>query len=451
MLVETLTIKATNPNDLHQMYSATSFNQTGLSGIGEATFFSPYPTCSQQQLVKSIECLQKQIDSLRLLFLVQTNHNSFNVGDIITIDDQKNLLKLRIISIEHDIGAHQRHHASTKLILVPNTRPFLQLDSFFFSEDFFNLLQTKLSCFKNGNGQIPHTLIAPRAKRKPLLYLRATIADTAFTPPSDDSNQYRLKFLEHDGDLSALTPSLAVFYGQPGQGSYLPYYANTTVMVGFINDSPFFPIILGAIADKSTDAQKIRYLIRSYKNLFMAFDQKENAIIFGKENSTMFCLNPAKQLSTLKIPEKNGCLTLYAKNTFNLKAHSAYFNAKEMMIQTRKFFSIHCNIMQVHSTQLQITSKLQTFLQAKGLIINSNFDVKSQRLSLQAQQSLTLRANAISGRGNTTYSAQESLTICCNSYQLIFAKSGSISTTAPIKIVAPLHNISPQTSWLNPS
>merc|ERR1712023_433758 len=87
LLPNHIELKALNSSNHQQCLKATCQNQTKIPGKGQVMIFYPYPISSKNELANRATVIQRQLDCLRELYVINCNNTSLHIGDSVLVNN----------------------------------------------------------------------------------------------------------------------------------------------------------------------------------------------------------------------------------------------------------------------------------------------------------------------------------------------------------------------------
>ncbi|WP_293746284.1 type VI secretion system tip protein VgrG [uncultured Paraglaciecola sp.] len=159
----------------------------------------------------------------------------------------------------------------------------------------------------NGFAQEPEAIHPPASGHLPGIHgLHCATVEKIFDDPESEFRiQINLPLFDQNGD--GLWARLSNFYSTNGQGAFFIPEVGDEVIVGFLNDDPRYPIILGSMY--SSKIKPFSTLETNEKNSIKAIITKsELQLQFDDENKVLTAITPAK--NKLVLDDKNKQITI---------------------------------------------------------------------------------------------------------------------------------------------
>ncbi len=463
-LPNTISASATNPDNIHQVFKATVLSKSLLKGYGDIKLQLPLPIRSTHMLVYQLELLMQQLDCLRYLYVIETNDERLFLAHSVNLTIKGIRKRFNIISSVTIVDNHQSlpnpitHHKQKHIyiyLLIPAEIIFKQLNVHLLDSYFVKRLRTILVNTLHKDHQKFLDIIIPKAMKSPVPhFIRGTVVDIG-KAPANQHNQYQVKLKGFSGDNIILMDKVALFCSTYPVGTYLPLYANSIVCVGFLNDNLFHPIILGCLGEAITHEDKDNDVVIQSKRGLMTHisNRKENIILSEPQNKHSIALSGLKHLSAIKLNAERGDIKIYTRHTLNITTTRLKITTKNFNINTKELLSITANNGSLVTKSFAASVKHQIIFSSQHMMFTTkSLAIKaSNSLNIVTNEKLSLRGKKIFIDGRATLQANNCITINSGGLYLSLSKNGQITTNSQIKIIAPIHIISKDTIWLNPS
>jgi Rhs element Vgr protein len=200
----------------------------------------------------------------------------------------------------------------------------------------------------------------------------------------DSNYRIQLKIPTLGSDSNLIWARLASYYASSGYGNFFIPEINNEVIVGFINQDPSNPIILGSLYSSK---YKMPNELTADNNIKSIVTRSKLQVTFDDENSVITLKTPNGNLITLSDKDKSITLTDQNKNTISMGENGINISSEKDIVISAK-----CAV--------SINSTSDTTVKATG-----NVKISGLNVSAQADTGLTLKGNAtaeLSSSGLTT-------------------------------------------------
>lgn len=219
----------------------------------------------------------------------------------------------------------------------------------------------------------------------------ATVKKIFDDPDSEFRIQIHLPLFDLNGD--GLWARLSNFYSTKGQGSLFIPEVGDEVIVGFLNDDPRFPVILGSMY--SNTIKPYSTLSPNEKNSIKGIITKsELQLLFDDENKVLTAITPGK--NQIVLDDKNKKITIQDENE-----NSIVMSSDGIVIKSSKAIKIEAEqkVSIKGSTGVEIEAP-DGDVQVSGQNIKQSADMEfsaqgSETASVQGGEELSLKATMV--------------------------------------------------------
>jgi len=242
----------------------------------------------------------------------------------------------------------------------------------------------------NGFAQEPEAIHPPASGPLPGIHgLHCATVEKIFDDPESEFRiQINLPLFDQNGD--GLWARLSNFYSTNGQGAFFIPEVGDEVIVGFLNDDPRYPIILGSMY--SSKIKPFSTLETNEKNSIKAIITKsELQLQFDDENKVLTAITPAK--NKLVLDDKNKQITIQDQDQ-----NSIVMSSDGITIKSPKSINIEAE------QQVSIKGKTGINIGSSGgdVTVNGNNIKQTADLQFSAQGNVTA---SVKGGGELTLRA----------------------------------------------
>ena len=246
----------------------------------------------------------------------------------------------------------------------------------------------------------------------------------------DDQGRYRLKSLFDIAETKVGEASHPVRMMQPSAGSnygvHFPLHAGTEVLLACLNGDPDRPIILGSVANPSsqtpvTSANSSQHIVRTYAGNELLMDDladSEKINLHTRDQKNILTLDANSEENLVALRTEEGRAEFYAKKTMSFESGDTYtlISGNDQTITVENRHSLQTNKKEIAfeaATDILHTAKQSIKLSAEEKDISLS---SGQDLIIEAGKNMSLRVmdgdtTMVVSQGQLSIEAAQDITI----------------------------------------
>lgn len=437
-------------------YQNLAFNKHSSITLSEEGSRSEKITLTINQVINDARRLSQlgqellaQMDCYRDITIIDSCDGLAGVGDILTVYQGNRSDNYRVIALTgqwHDLS----HNAAVegystnhwRYYLIPYNKPYLPFNHLLYPKSFSTHLRHMLSPALESSKSWPHTLFAPIEKPPIPPLINATVS------ARKGIQSYDLCFPEHNHDKAEKVNSMTAL-GQQQEGGgrlLLPFSDNSNVVVAFLNNSYYLPIIIGQVSHSTAMNQLVT--LKTPGSLALTVTNKQIQIC--QDSSHQLLLNDESSRHSGVVSAEKKRVVLYAKDSLTLTAHQTMrFNSKTITLSANNQIAIQTKTLHLNAKYRAVFNAHSHYTYADKLLIETQ-ELESQGISclLQTNQQLRISGQTMGINGELSIQAQRIRIKTATAYLQL--DTTGLSFSPGLSISAPIISLSADCAWLNP-
>jgi len=402
-----------------------------------------------QQLLQRARALLAQLDCLRELTVIDSSNVLTSVGQVLTVRQENQSRTYTVIALtgqwqdfSHNAGIKHGSNNHWRYFLIPYRTPYLPFNCLLYPRSFVDHLRDLLSDAVTSFGHWPHTILCPLTPLLPPPLINATVSRRT------GMQTYKLCFPDHNHETAKDIMAMSPLGKQQEKDSrvLLPFSDNSQVVVAFLNNSYYLPMIIGQIS-KSTSMD---YLVKlkTPQSLELVMTNKE--IKLSQNTSHQLLLTNDKQRESLHINADKRYVTFYAKESLKLITEQTLsFNGKAINLTLSNQLTINTERVSINAKRNVEIKTHSCYTYADSLHIETQkLESQAANCSLQSGKQLSINSKAMHISGELTIQAQR-IRIKTASAHLQLDSNG-LSFAPGLTVTAAIIQLSGGSVWLNP-
>lgn len=450
----------------YKRYATNTHNNTSFPGHGRHEISLPYACYTQAECDVYAKNIQRSIDWQRHLLQLTTHQLALCPGDIIQIEGYSDDI-FRVVSLSgagseahshgflDDASTLQSHHT---LILIPINAFYLSLPLCLYEDK--QIMISRFNSFLQEEGSLPQIFYhnIQNITPPPLL---GNISGNDNMPAIQQNGSYPVTLEINHKKKAYNVPILQLTlnpHTHPFFGLRFPLYANTTVVIGWLNGCKQHPFILGCYPEPSaavTAHTAAKHLIQTHSGIGLRFNEHERICQLYTQNQRAYCqwsLSPSNTGISFIHTSHNISCSAQKEISIQSLSHTVYESRTiNMSIGGHAVFHAKQHYLSAINMTWQIIDT--AYWQANRLVLHGQISLKARKhIHLDIKKDLNIIYKSISLHGSRLIlKGYERLTINCPGIQLQFTQTGMIKINGRSLMSASTHRLSPSCVVLKPA
>jgi hypothetical protein len=452
LLPDSLILHTQHAYHLNQSYQRTCQNQTSIKGLGQHHVYLPYACYSQKDCDFYAKHFQNGLDWQRSLTQFKSTLTSFAPGDRIIFDNKSDNVFLVLNVQSNGSEENTNRHPATSTVILSNIETGFCSPHPLFSVE---RPQIHLKDFLNKDDSLPPIFSVPYIALTPRL-LTARIASSESKPPINPDGRYPVIL---DCNNKKRTPPLLLLHNcvnppnKPYFGIRFQLYANTRVIVGFINDSSQRPFILGACCEEKEESlinnqNPNENRIQGATGLGLCLNDQERTLSLYSSNAiSNISIQTKVGQEALVFEAQKGEIQYQALKNIQIKSTgTANYHSDTLSFSIAKDYLLAAESYTVTANNCYLEIKGMCLSESKKIhfegsqFIHSQTGIDYESELAQSIQTAIIKSDSID---SALLRGLDSLLIECQGVKIKFTQSGRILIKGNTRIQSASHKLSP--------